>query len=107
MQELIETLQGEGSSLRLKAPRLTKPGVSIYAQGKYARGDLFIVDEGTLELEGLHLVNGKGVWAGGAVLALGEAAVRLRRVEIRGVALLANIDSLAPHGAPEQQQMAR
>ena len=27
-----------------------KPGASIYAQGKHARGDLFIVDEGTLEL---------------------------------------------------------
>ena len=27
-----------------------KPGASIYAHGKHARGDLFIVDEGTLEL---------------------------------------------------------
>ena len=29
---LIELLKGEGSSLRLKAPSLTRPGVSIYMQ---------------------------------------------------------------------------
>ena len=59
---------------------LRSDGAVLDAQGQTRH--FLVQDEGVLELEGVRLINGRGVASGGAILARRSGTVRLREVEI-------------------------